>query len=186
MPEKTIREDDLLLISRLQKGDEDAFRQLFDMYYRRLVAFANKMLTDIDLSRGVVQDVIVMLYEKRNKINIHTNLRSFLFQIVRNRCLNIIKKDKIKIEHHKHILQNKPIFEEPFENLEYSELENSIVKVIDNLPDQCKKIFTMSRYDGISNQNIADELQLSKRTVETQISKALKRIRDELSDAKIL
>jgi RNA polymerase sigma-70 factor (ECF subfamily) len=186
MPEKIIEQDELLLISRLQKGEEQAFRQLFDIYYRRLVAFANKLLSDIDLSRSVVQDVIVMLYEKRNEINIHTSLKSLLFQTVRNRCLNIIKRDKMKIEHHKQILENNPDFEQPFENLEYSELENSISKAIENLPEQCKKIFTMSRYEGISNQNIADELNLSKRTVETQISKALKRIREELSEAELL
>ena len=186
MPEKIIEQNEQLLLSRLKNGEEQAFRQLFDIYYRRLVAFANKMLTDLDLSRSVVQDVFVMFYEKRNEIDIHTSLQSHLFQTVRNRCLNIIKRDKMKQKHHIQIFENNPDFEQPFENMEYNELENCISKTVEELPEQCKKIFTMSRFEGISNQNIADELNLSKRTVETQISKALKRIRTELHEAGLI
>jgi len=175
-------QDDSLFLSQLKKGDEQAFRQLFDIYYRRLVGFANKMLTDPDLSRSVVQDVFVMFFEKREEINIHTSLKSHIFQSVRNRCLNIIKQNKMQQEHHKRILEISPVQEQPFENLEYNELENCITKTVEDLPDQCKKIFTMSRYEGVNNQEIADTLNLSKRTVETQISKALKRLRTELSD----
>jgi len=182
MQEQNIEQDDLLLLSQLKKGEEQAFRQLFDIYYRRLVAFANKLLADPDLSRSVVQDVFVMFYEKRDEINIHTSLKSHIFQTVRNRCLNIIKRNKMKQEHHKRILEITPDRVEPFENLEYIELENCITKTVEDLPEQCKKIFSMSRYEGINNQEIADTLNLSKRTVETQISKALKRLRTELSD----
>lgn len=186
MQSQTQESDDLLFISRLKKGEELAFKQLFDIYYRRLVAFANKLLTDPDLSRSLVQDVFVMFYEKRDEINIRTSLKSLLFQTVRNRCLNIIKQNKMQQEHHKRILEITPDYIKPFENLEYNELEECITKTVDNLPEQCKKIFEMSRYDGINNQEIADTLNLSKRTVETQISKALKRIRAELSEIGLL
>jgi len=181
MPDKNINQNDLLFVKRLKNGEELAYKQLFDIYYRRLVAFAFKLLNDLDLSRNVVQDIIVMYYEKRNEIYIHTSLKSLLFQSVRNRCLNIIKKNVMEQKHHKLILANNSEIEQPFENLEYNELENCISNTIENLPEQCKKIFTMSRYEGINNQKIADELNISKRTVETQISKALKRIRIDLN-----
>ena len=186
MPEKTFNKDELQLYNRLKSGEESAFRQLFDMYYRRLVAFANNMLADVDLSRGVVQDVFVMLYEKRNELNIHTSLKSHLFQSVRNRCLNIIKHDKIKRIHHQKIYESGSEVEQPFESLEYNELEELVTRIIEELPAECKKIFKMSRYEGVSNQQIAEELNLSKRTVETQISKALKRMREELSKSKLI
>ena len=186
MPEKTFDKEELLLYNRLKNGEELAFRQLFDIYYRRLVAFANNMLADSDLSRGVVQDVFVMLYEKRNELNIHTSLKSHLFQSVRNRCLNIIKHDKIKRIHHQKIYESGSEIEQPFESLEYDELENLLTKIIEELPGECKKIFKMSRYDGLSNQQIAEQLALSKRTVETQISKALKRLREELAKSKLI
>jgi len=183
MSENSTEQDDMLFFNSLKKGEEWAFKKLFDVYYRKMVAYANKYLEDLDLSRSVVQDTFVMLYEKRDEINIHTSFNSHLYQTVRNRCLNIIKRNKMALEHHQHILETKNDFEEQFDNLEYTELENCISKAIESLPPQCKKIFKMNRFDGIGNQNIADELNLSKRTVETQISKALKIIRSELSKA---
>lgn len=186
MSEKNNIQDHRLLLSGLKSGEEAVFRFLFDQYYRSLVAFANKFLGDSDTSRSVVQDVFVMLYDKREELNIHTNLKSHLFQSVRNRCLNILKHDKMKREHHQRIYDSGQEAEQPFESLEYAELEKCIATAINELPDQCRKIFRMSRYEGVPNQEIADQLTISKRTVETQISKALKRIRDELKHSGLL
>ena len=186
MSEKSIDKEELLLYNRLKNGEGLAFKQLFDIYYRRLVAFANTMLADLDLSRGIVQDLFVMLYEKRNELNIHTSLKSHLFQSVRNRCLNVIKHEKIKNIHHQRIYENGSELELPFESLEYNELENLIIKIVERLPSECNKIFKMSRYDGLTNQEIAEKLSISKRTVETQISKALKRMREELAKSNLL
>ncbi|MDR2928712.1 MAG: RNA polymerase sigma-70 factor [Cytophagaceae bacterium] len=177
---------EFLLYNRLRNGEERAFKQLYDEHYRRLAVFANTILSDSDLARSVVQDVFVTLYEKREEINIHTSLKSHLFQSVRNRCLNILKHDKITRIHHQRILDNSSKIEKPFETLEYNELEKLITDVINSLPEQCKRIFRMSRYDNLSNQEIADHLVLSKRTVETQISKALKRLKEELLKSGLL
>lgn len=179
-------QDDRFLLAGLKSGEEAVFRSLFDKYYRPLVVFANKLLADPDSSRSVVQDVFVMLYDKREELNIHTNLKSHLFQSVRNRCLNILKHDKMKREHHQRIYDSGQEAEQPFESLEYAELEHCIATAVEDLPDQCRKIFRMSRYDGVTNQEIADQLAISKRTVETQISKALKRIREELANSGLL
>ena len=186
MPDNNKTQDDSFFLNQLKKGEEQAFKQLFDTYYRQLVAYANKYVADVDLSRGIVQDLFVVLYEKRDEINIHTSLKSHLYQSVRNRCLNFIKRDKMKQQHHQRILDSFDDFSEQFDNIEYIELENLISKVVENLPTQCKKIFKMNRFEGISNQNIADDLNLSKRTVETQISKALKIIKIELKKSGFL
>ncbi len=169
--------DELTLLSALKRGEEEAYRQLFDSYYGRLVLFANRMLNDLDLSRSTVQDVFVMLFDKKEEITVHTSLNSMMHQMVRNRCLNLLKRDKMKRAHHQQIFLQSDEIEQPLETLEYQELENAIYSIVEDLPAQCKRIFKLSRIKGKSNQEIADSLQLSKRTVETQISNALKQLR---------
>lgn len=169
--------DELTLSSALKRGEEEAYRQLFDSYYGRLVLFANRMLNDLDLSRSTVQDVFVMLFDKKEEITVHTSLNSMMHQMVRNRCLNLLKRDKMKRAHHQQIFLQSDEIEQPLETLEYQELENAIYSIVEDLPAQCKRIFKLSRIKGKSNQEIADSLQLSKRTVETQISNALKQLR---------
>ena len=175
--------DDKKLLDGLKNGLESAYEELFMTYYAQLVVFARKILGDEDLSREMVQDVFVMFYEKREVLNIHTSLKSHLYQTVRNRCLNEIKRNQIRRDHHSGIFIDKKNQEAYFDDkMQETELEARIFSVVGSLPKQCKKIFEMSRYEGIPNQEIADELNLSKRTVETQISKALKILRNHLKD----
>lgn len=175
--------DDKWIIDGIKKGDENAFKAVFDLYYAQLVVFARKVVIDDDLARDLVQDVIVGFYEKRENLNIHTSLKAHLYQSVRNRCLNQLKHSQIRREHHANIFVDKKNEESYVEDkLQETELEHKIYQVVKALPDQCRKIFEMSRFDGTPNQQIADELSLSKRTVETQISKALKVLRKQLAN----
>ena len=178
--------DEPTLLSALKRGEEKAYRHIFDHYYDRLVIFANRMLNDLDLSRSTVQDVFVMLYDKKEEITIHTSLNSMLYQMVRNRCLNLLKHDKMKRAHHQQIFLESEGIEQPLETLEYQELESAISSIVEALPAQCKRIFKLSRVKGKSNQEIADSLNLSKRTVETQISNALKQLRIGLKRMKLM
>ncbi|TLX78454.1 RNA polymerase sigma-70 factor [Labilibacter sediminis] len=171
------------LLNRLAKGDKNAFEEMFTIYYQQLVVFASKLVYDVDLSRDLVQEVIVNYYEKRNSIEIHTSLKAHLYQSVRNRCLNHIKREQVLRTHHSAIYAEKKDSNQAFYDLvEETELENRIYQVIKALPKQCQKIFEMSRFEGKSNTDIAEELSISKRTVETQISNALKKIRSKLSN----
>ncbi|WP_430811256.1 MULTISPECIES: RNA polymerase sigma-70 factor [unclassified Carboxylicivirga] len=174
--------NDIELIKGIERGDEAAYQELFVRYYAQLVVFARKVVIDDDLARDLVQDVIVNFYEKRKVIKIHSSLKAHLYQSVRNRCLNQIKHTQIRRDHHANIYQiNKS--EEAFvdDKLEETELQQKIYTIIKGLPTQCKRIFEMSRFEGVTNQEIADRLDLSKRTVETQISKALKIMRKHLA-----
>ncbi|MBK3516722.1 RNA polymerase sigma-70 factor [Carboxylicivirga marina] len=170
------------IIKGIERGDENAFQEVFIRYYTQLVVFARKVVVDDDLARELVQDVIVNFYEKRKELKIHTSLRAHLYQSVRNRCLNQIKHSQIRRDHHANIyLTQKNTEAYVDDKLEETELEQKIFSIIQTLPNQCKKIFEMSRFEGVSNQEIADKLNLSKRTVETQISKALKVLRKNLA-----
>ncbi len=174
--------DDKWIIEGIKKGEESAFKALFQVYYAQLVVFARKVVVDDDLARDLVQDVIVGFYEKRKTLNIHTSLKAHMYQSVRNRCLNQLKHSQIRRDHHANIFVDKKNEESYVEDkLQETELEHKIYDVVKSLPDQCRKIFEMSRFDGTPNQQIADELNLSKRTVETQISKALKVLRKQLA-----
>ncbi len=174
--------DDKDLLNKLSIGDESAFEQIFILYYQPLVVFANKLVYDMDMARDLVQGVIVHFYEKREGIQIHTSLKAHLYQSVRNRCLNHLKREQTIRNHHSSLFIESKESESVFHDImEETELEHRIFEVIKSLPKQCQRIFEMSRFQGKTNQDIADELSISKRTVETQISNALKKMRQKLA-----
>lgn len=169
---------------QLWTGGEAAFEKLFERYYTRLVVFAIKYVNDEDTAREMVQDVFVAFYEKRNSLHVHTSIKSHLYQSVRNRCLNHIKREKIVRGHHDQIQlanQNDEAFFD--KTVETTEFENSVFNLIKALPEKCRQIFEMSRFEGVKNDDIAAQLNISKRTVETQISKALRFLRDNWPDS---
>lgn len=138
-------------------------------------------LKDLDLSREVVQALFVHLFEKRKSLAIHSSLKAYLYQAVRNRCLNHLQKSGPEGQRMEPLADQ----DEPVENLEEeiqrNELEYRLFQIVESLPPKCKEVFKLSRVKGLSNAEIASKLQLSKRTVETQISKALKVLREKLS-----
>ncbi|MBT3382203.1 MAG: RNA polymerase sigma-70 factor [Prolixibacteraceae bacterium] len=170
------------IIKGIKAGRESSYNQLFNEYYISLSLFAAKYVNDLDTAKEVVQDFFVHLFEIRDSLIITTSLESYLFQSVRNRCLNHIKHIQLNEKH----LDNIKISCETNNNIEdkfrEAELEYQIFRVVKKLPLQCNKIFRMSRIDGNTNQEIAETLNISKRTVETQISKALKILRNSLKD----
>jgi len=170
--------DSKFLINRLKKGEEAAYELLFKQYYQLLTVFANKYLNDIENAKEIVQDFFVHLYEKRDHLDINSSLKSYLFRSTHNRCINYINAQKIRSKYADHVKQIDNSKENSLENeVNKTELEHALYKAIDDLPPKCQIIFKMNRFEGLSNSEIADKLSLSKRTIETQISKALKILR---------
>ena len=169
--------NDQELLDQLKAGHERAYQQLFDKYYITLVALASKVIHDIDLARDCAQGVFIRLYEKRSALNITVSLAAYLKRAVLNEAINAQKKEPgviplsdstIEVDDtHRHLMEE-------------AEEEARIWHAIDDLPDKCRHIFKLNRFDGFSNQEIADKLDLSKRTVETQMSIALKKLRAKL------
>lgn len=169
-------------LSSPQSGDAANFESLFKQYYSPLVVFACKYVSDIETAREIVQDFFVKFYEKRQSISIDTSVKSYLYRSVHNSCLNYINQKNIQSRHLK-IVEEEHIREDNLENEIHSvELQQRIHDIVERLPGKCRTIFKMNRYEGIRNEDIAQQLNLSKRTVETQISKALKILRSKLSD----
>jgi RNA polymerase sigma-70 factor (ECF subfamily) len=177
-------EDSLLLIS-LKEGNEDAFATLFHTYYPGLCLYARKIVGDLDAAKELVQDVFVRLYEIRQELPEIHSLKSYLYRTVHNACLNQVKQVHIYSAHHQQIKYQS---EEGYDAdmLIQSELEERISQAIQGLSTQCRTIFEMNRFEGKKNKEIAQELNLSIRTVETQISKALRILRQELQDLFLL
>ncbi len=162
-------------IEKLKAGDQFAFKRLFDEYYARLCVFATKYTQDLDVSKDIVQDLFVKIFQDRNTLNIKTSIRSYLYQAVKNRCLNFIQHERIHSGHMEKIKTIKSTGNPQWkEKMLETELESKIHDLVNSLPAQRQRIFKMSRTEGLKNQQIADKLNISKRTVETQISKALK------------
>jgi RNA polymerase sigma-70 factor (family 1) len=173
-------------LATFSAGNLDNFEALFKHFYAPLVVYACKYVGEIDIAREIVQDFFVRLYEKRKTITIDTSIKSYLYRSVCNCCINYIKQRNIQDKHLKYIDMEK----EDEGNLENEinrvELQQQIFEAIDSLPARCGIIFKMNRLEGMKNEEIAQKLNLSKRTVETQISKALKILRKKLSGYPVL
>lgn len=172
---------DRTLYERLRQGDINAYEQLFILYYQSLCLFGRKIIGDNERARDIVQDVFVTLYVQRATIDIHTSLKSYLFQCVNNACLNELRQSKAHLKHHD-LIKTEISVTSLHDHITYAELQARLISSVNNLPEQCRKIFEMSRFEGQKNGEIAERLGISIRTVETQISKALGILRTQLAD----
>jgi len=153
---------------------------VFKNYYPHLVLLAQKYLLDRDLAESVVQEVFVKLWEKRAAMEIRS-LRGFLVVAVRNKCTNELKHRQVVREYEKESGEaNEGVWLTFSENVYLQHIN----KVIDELPDQRRKVFRMSRVDGLKYREIAEKLNISPKTVEVHMGKALKYLREQLKPLK--
>jgi RNA polymerase sigma-70 factor (ECF subfamily) len=159
------------------------FEVLFKSHYSSLCAYANGFLKDYDAAEEVVQEVMFRIWTSRETLVIESAVRSYLFRAVRNGCMNVLKhlniRDEYKAFQERQSFDNQPSHED---EMIFSELEQKIREAIDNLPSERRKVFILSRYDGLTYSQIAEKLDISVKTVENQMGKALKTLRVELSD----
>lgn len=179
--------DDELVANMATELGHAAFHELFDRYYTPLTLFALRFLADDDAASDAVQNVFVSLYEQRLSSK-PANVKSFLYTAVRNACLNVLKHEKVRRQYESQaLMMSDDMAQDAADSLiEESEAQAKVAKALAQLPEQCRKIFMLNRFDGMSNQEIADALGISKRTVETQVSNALKILRRILLHVAIL
>jgi RNA polymerase sigma-70 factor (family 1) len=171
------------LIRLLSEGNEDAFRLVYDSYYRSLCHYANRILNDFDDSEDIVQNIIMKLWENGESLNGISDLKSYLFRSVHNGCLNKISRISSKEKYQSESWLNlKAIEMEYRDSLQYIELDEIINKLIHELPEQCQRVFRMSRFDDKSYKEIALELNVTVKAVEANISRALQKMRLGLKD----
>jgi RNA polymerase sigma-70 factor, ECF subfamily len=175
--------DEKFLIQGLRKQDKAVFDLIFTYYYSGLCAYVNQFVENHDTSEDLVQEFFVRLWLNATELHITTSLKSYFFASVKNRAFDFLKHEKIKTSYANKAKKNTETGR-LIENWEFTEAElrELIEKGIEKLPPRTREIFTMSRFRGISNDDISEQLDISKRTVEVQISSALKIMRKELRD----
>lgn len=178
---------DAQLIDRLRLGDHQAFKLIFDQYYTLMCAIAYEYVEDYYASQNIAEDVMLSIWEKRAQLNISVSLKSYLLSAVRNRSIDYLRSNSREIEAVSFESETGSSYcfvpdEELFGQIVLLELENRIQRIIDMMPEECKKVFLLSRYEEKSYQEIADELNISINTVKYHIKKALSLLREELKE----
>ena len=183
IPPLNIESDQLLL--SLQGGDEYTFANVFRNYYPSLINYAGRILKDDELANDVVQDTFCRLYENRASITIRFSLKSYLYRSVYNGCIDLVRHRKVTnayVDAEMLDFYFSRIIQLPEAELKMldKDIGQAIQQAIDNLPDRCREIFCLSKLEGLSNKQIAEQLEISVKTVETQMSTAFVRLRKEL------
>ncbi|MDX9884013.1 MAG: RNA polymerase sigma-70 factor [Prolixibacteraceae bacterium] len=173
-------EEHIGLFHAVSKGDEKAFEKLYKLYFPRLYTFVLKITSDGSLAKDMVQNVFIRLWETHETFR-YEHPEAFLYKMVRNASLNYIRHLKV-VDNLKSEIKDQYLGEElyyidmvgnePYLLIE-KELSEKVMEVMDELPEKCRVVFRMSRIEGLKNQEIADRLGLSIKTVEKHISKAL-------------
>jgi RNA polymerase sigma-70 factor, ECF subfamily len=170
------------LIRKIRTGDEMAFEKLFRLFYEALCRYAQSMVNEPELAEEIVQDMFVQLWEKRQSLDLHTGIRPYLYKAVHNRCLNQIQHQKVRVLHQQEVLNTSSDMTQPASRAEFGELKGRFNQALLKLPEECRKVFKLSRENELSYREIADFLGISIKTVENQMGKALRIMRDELRD----
>lgn len=168
---------------RIKNGDIKAFEEVFKLHYVKLTLFANRLLNDIDASKEIVSESLTYLWEKRETIVISSSLSGYLYKMVQNRSMNYLKHQKVQNEYVSYLIRNKLIDELPeyeTDPFQEKELACQIRRSIDLLPEKCRQVFILSRFEYLKNREIAEKLNISTNTVERQITIALEKLRKNL------
>ncbi|MBE0646336.1 MAG: RNA polymerase sigma-70 factor [Bacteroidales bacterium] len=181
--EMTLLENSTAETMRFSIRTKADFEQLFNAWYSKLCSYANGFLKDLDASEEIVQEVMLKVWINREKIEISSTIQSYLFRAVRNGCLNLLKHVNIREEYKSFKEREDSTLQRSHEDeMMVTELEVKIREAIEMLPMERRRVFIMSRYDGMTYNQIAEKLGISAKTVENQMSKALKFLREELAE----
>ncbi len=171
------------IVRAINKSDLKTFEHVFKEYYAMLCNFAYSYLKDEVQAEEIVQEVFYKIWEKRRTLRIKSSLKSYLMQAVKNTALKQIRHEQISNKYKDYAIHvdNKATID-PAEELNAKELAGIIRKTINDLPERCREIFTMSRYEGLKYSEIAKKLSISVKTVEANMGKALKIFREKLGE----
>jgi len=171
--------DDERLLTLMKEGNESAFTEIYNRYWEDLYRFAYHLVKDRDSSMDVLQDVFIWIWNHRLEIDV-TSLKSYLYSAVKYKIANYIRDGKTRINLHNRLTDHaaSPSFVDS--SMELAELKAVIEQFTDRLPGRCKEVFTLSRSFYLNNKEIAAELNISEKTVENQLTIALRRLRLKL------
>ncbi len=178
------------LIRQINRGDENAVNMVFFKYYERLCLYAESIIKDHQVAEEIVEDIFIYLWCNAKSIKIHVSVKNYLFRSTHNNCikyLNKLKTDNKRIEQFNYMLKDNEILQPnsaayPVSNLINKELEDKAEEILASLPEQCKKIYSLNRFENLSYSGIAKKLNISVGTVKKQMSRAFNKFREGLKE----
>lgn len=169
------------LLERLRRGDTSAFDTIFRTWYGPLVGTAERMLRDRAVAEELVQDVMLELWRRRETLAADGSAQAYLFQATRNRVLNHLRHLRIEQRSEPEIRGESSSSPRADSALVHEELDVAVQKAVQALPDRCREVFELSRVHGLKYAEIAKTLGISVKTVEAQMGKALRTLRERLA-----
>ena len=173
--------DESQLIENIKNGDQEAWDYIVGLYYQPLFGYVMSMVREKETAEELVQDVFVNFWAKRERINITSSLKAYLYRAARNHTLNFIKRRKFELNYQRSLAERMTIQHNDTEQaFHFSELEKKLYGAIEALPEKRKEIFRMSRFEDLTYKEIAAALDIPVRQVHYQIGLALKELRTKL------
>jgi RNA polymerase sigma-70 factor (ECF subfamily) len=173
--------EELFIFNRMVEGDKEAFRFFFDKYYSDLCNLVNIYLHNQVISEEIVQDVYIYFWERKGKIKIESSVKSYLLKASKHKSLNYLRNEKNKLnilEKLSKVTNSSPDI--PDNIMDASQIREVIEKSVNSLPERCRQVYVLSKEKNLSYKEIANELGISVKTVENQMVKALKKLRELL------
>lgn len=166
-------------VSLLKKGDKNAFKIIFDTYYKRLYLFSLSYVDDKFAAEEIVENTLLKLWQKRNKLDKIKNLKSYLYTMVRNASIDYNKKEKkfVRLDVEKH-----DSFPQRDQYIIEEETHAILFQALEKLPEKCRKVFELSCLDGVKYKDIAEDLQISINTVKSQRARAIELLKSHLKN----
>lgn len=168
------------LVEKIQAGDQNAFEKLFHQYYSRLCVFSNGYVKSLDLARDVVQEVFIKIWDNKENFHVTHSLKAYLYQSVRNQSLNVLQQKKQNLKLRKNLLKQQHTEYQDQPGLNTEELTQKIWRMVDELPERRRTIFVLYRKHGLSYSEIGEVMGIARKTVENQMGKSLRFIREKL------
>lgn len=179
--------EDGALFTLIEQGDKGAFTEAYERYHKLLYVLAYRYLMNADMAEDVVQHVFTCLWEFRSELRVGVSLKNYLFTMTKNHVLNLIRNENSAVTKNYEMAQSAPAYEDNLvENLEKKELMSSFYKAVDKLPAQKREICLMKVREELTNQEIAERMNLSVNTIKTHYSEALKLLRIHLNKMLII
>jgi RNA polymerase sigma-70 factor (ECF subfamily) len=173
--------EDSILFERIRHDDGAAFDNLFRAWYPRLVRYAEAMLHDRAVAEEVAQEVMLAIWNGRRTLSIEGSPAGYLFRATRNRALNELRHRKVQEKSQPYLVAPSQVSAQAESDLIEGELQQALQDALAELPDRCREVFELSRVQGLRYTEIAETMQISVKTVETQMGKALRILRERLS-----
>jgi RNA polymerase sigma-70 factor (ECF subfamily) len=174
--------DERYLLDKLKQGNKEAFSLLFNAFYKDLVLFGGNFLPDKNTCEDIVQSLFLKLWNERATLVIETSLKSYLLKAVRNGCLDEIRHRNVILEHESYSLSTQIPDMDTENYIFYTDLQKHIQQALNKIPGQYREAFELNRFEGLKYKEIAEKLQVSERTIEVRISKAIELLRKSMKD----